>query len=127
MDEHPVRFEGNLKTGEEDFHRLCKKRSIPRSEYETVAGFYKDSLSGPDAGRLPRNIALAYVDCDLYSSAMDVLAFLVSRFKHGMILAFDGWYCFSPTQDSGERAAFLEVLERTPEWTFVPFLHMPWA
>ena len=126
-DEHPVWYQGNMSTGEEQFHGLCKKYGIPRASYETVPGFYKDSLRGPNQDRLPRNIALAYIDCDLYSSTMDVLDFLVPRFKHGMILAFDDWYCFSPTRDSGERAAFLDVVEKTPQWTYVPFLQMPWG
>jgi hypothetical protein len=40
-------------------------------------------------------VALACVDCDI---------------KHGMIVAFDDYFCWSSTQISGERRAFVEFV-----------------
>jgi O-methyltransferase len=57
----------------------------------------------------PADIALAYVDCDLYSSTTTVLEFLRKRLKHGMIIAFDDYYLYSPTAAAGERVALIEL------------------
>jgi hypothetical protein len=46
----------------------------------------------------------------MYSSTRTVLSFLESRLKHGMIVAFDDYFCWSSTQISGERRAFVEFV-----------------
>jgi len=87
-----------------------------------VEGYYEQTLSGQYAKKLPTNICLAYVDCDLYSSAKTVLEFLMPRLKHGMIIAFDDYYCWSATQVSGERKACAEFFRDSEDWVLVPFL-----
>src|SRR6476646_8594834 len=109
-DEHPKWVAGGWTTGISDFHRLAERKGLPRESYRTVEGFY-DRTIGPDAsygGPLPDDIAIAYIDCDLYTSTLCVLHFLRQRLKHGMIIAFDDYFCFSATRISGERRAFLE-------------------
>ena len=76
---------------------------------------------------LRRDIALAYVDCDLYSSTVTVLEFLEPRLKHGMIVAFDDYFCWSPTDVSGERAALHEFLTVHPEWNFHRYKDVHWS
>ena len=57
----------------------------------------------------PANIALAFIDCDMYSSTRSVLGFLMPRLKHGMIIAFDDYFCWiRRPQPSGERRAMLD-------------------
>ena len=60
---------------------------------------------------------MAYIDCNLYSSTVTVLEFLAPRLKHGMIVAFDDYFCWSPTQVSGERFALHEFTRITPNGT----------
>ena len=127
IDDHPKWIAGSMSNGLDKFNALCQSRGIPKSAYTTVSGFYSESLSTPQAAALPKNIAFAYVDCDLYTSTVDVLRFLGPRLKHGMILAFDDYYCWSATADSGERAAFMEFAAANPNWLFVPWLKMPWG
>ena len=74
----------------------------------------------------PANIALAYVDCDLYSSTMSVLEFLEPRLKHGMIVAFDDYFCWSSGQLSGERRAMLEVFDAHARWHLEPYVQFGW-
>ena len=65
---------------------------------------FHETRDTPRVGKLaPTDIALAYIDCDLYSSTMPVLEFLLPRLKNGMIIAFDDYFCWSATQLS-ERA-----------------------
>jgi hypothetical protein len=126
-DEHPKWKPGGMAFSEADFRELCEIGSIPESAYEIVPGFYDRSLSkiGPDDP--PKQVCLAYIDCDLYSSTKAVLDFLRPRLKHGMIIALDDYYCFSSTQSSGERIAMLEAFPAGGPWTLVPYRPIGWA
>ena len=56
-----------------------------------------------------------------------MLDFLLPRLKHGMIVAFDDYYCWSADQISGERRALLEFLEANTEWRFLQYRDFGWA
>ncbi len=114
-------------TSQNKFHALCKKRGIAAGTYKVVPGYYNESLSHPALPVAPSNIALAYIDCDLYSSTKAVLDFLSTRMKHGMIVAFDDYFCWSSTQVSGERKALREFQTRNPRWEFLPFIQYGWG
>lgn len=103
--------------GVERFHEACDEHGIPRDAYTAVEGYYEDVLPAIGDGE-PRDIALAYIDCNMYSSTVSVLQFLAPRIKHGMIVAFDDWFCWSPTDVSGEKHALEEFLAAHPEWNF---------
>ncbi len=122
-DEHPMWMAGAMSTSVEAFTRICDLRAIPRHAYTVVPGYYSESLTKDAASvRYPSRVALAYVDCDLYSSTLDVLHFLLPRVGNGSILAFDDYFCMSETQAAGERRAFNEVFGAHPEWSVIPFL-----
>lgn len=110
-----------------NFHRACEQHGIPREAYTTVEGYYRDTLPALGANGAPDDIALAYVDCDIYSSTVSVLEFLEPRLKHGMIVAFDDWFCWSPTTLSGERVALREFLASHPEWHFDRYQNIHWS
>ncbi len=125
-DSHPKWVEKKLSTPLETFHRLCAAQGIPRDAYKVIPGFYEETLQNLTDEDAPKNIALAYIDCDLYSSAKEVLQFLLPRLKHGMIIAFDDYFCWSATQISGERMAMLELFSNNNEWEFSSFLQFGW-
>lgn len=125
-DEHPIWQAGTLKTSLDEFHGLCAQRGVPRADYSVVPGFYQETLDHMAADAAPRDIALAYVDCDLYSSTRSVLAFLMPRLKHGMLIAFDDYFCWTATQISGERRAMEEALGDHPRWQLVPYVQFGW-
>jgi hypothetical protein len=121
--EHPRWKQGIFSTSEPMFHAVCAFHGIPRDEYQTVPGFYDQTLPQLGATGAPTDIAFAYIDCDMYSSTMSVLEFLLPRLKHGMIIAFDDYFCWSATQLSGERRAQLEFFSRHPR---AGALHSVW-
>ena len=125
-DAHPAWRPGKLKTALPEFHAICRRNGIPTSDYRVVPGFYSQSLGALAAGDAPANIALAYIDCDLYSSTRDVLGFLMPRLKHGMILAFDDYFCWSPGRLSGERQAMLDCLGGHARWQLLPYVQFGW-
>lgn len=124
--EHPRWIPGKMKTGLDEFHAICARNGIPREAYEVVPGFYEQSLRalGPDGE--PRDIALAYVDCDLYASTRAVLQFLRPRLKHGMLVAFDDYFCWSASQLAGERRALLELQAEDDRWHWLPYKPFGW-
>ena len=127
LDEHPAFGAGYSGGGLEAFLQLCDSNSIPRTAYTAVPGFYQDSLTAIGDTGAPSDIALAYVDCNMYSSTVTVFEFLAPRLKHGMIVAFDDYYCWSSTNVSGERAALGEFLAAHPEWNFHRFKDVHWG
>ena len=125
-DEHPVWKEGTMVTSLDEFHAICASNGIPSDAYNVVPGFYDQALTRLSSEDAPTNIALAYVDCDLYSSAKTVLEFLLPRLKHGMIIAFDDYFCWSASQISGERRAMLEFFASHDRWTLLPYMQFGW-
>ena len=127
-DYHPRWKKGKMATSLDGFKDHCRRNRIPDDAYETISGFYHDTLSvDDDSGiALPTDIALAYVDCDLHSSTEFVLEFLQSRLKHGMIIAFDDYFCFSDRTISGERKAFLDVFGKDERFQFLPYVQFGW-
>jgi len=121
-DEHPIWVQGTMAIEADEFVKICREKGIPRSQFTIVPGFYERTLAEPHGRDLPVNICLAYIDCDLYSSTKAVLQFIMPRLKHGMIIAFDDYYCWSSTQVSGERRACAEFFKDHPDWILVPFM-----
>lgn len=128
-DEHPFWKKGSMEMSEDMFHHVCKINQVPRNAYETIPGFYDDSLSenSPHYQKLPNDICIAYIDCDMYTSTIAVFNYLKSRLKHGMILAFDDYFTYSSSTISGERKAFLEMKKELTQFHFEPFVQFGWA
>lgn len=84
-DEHPVWVEGTMSTSLEEFRAICRSKGISDEDYFTVPGYYEDTITQEDkiGLSLPKDVAIAYIDCDLHSSTKTVLRFLSSRMKHG--------------------------------------------
>jgi len=125
-DTHPRWIEADMAMSIDEFHKQCQTNGIPRAAYSVVEGYYDQSLPSIGDGD-PRNIAMAYIDCDLYSSTSTVLRFLQPRLKHGMILAFDDYFSWSSESISGERAALEDFLESQTTWTVTPYQTFSWS
>jgi O-methyltransferase len=125
-DVHAGWTEGAMAMTEDDFVGTCLARGIPRGDFTVVPGFYSESLAPEAVGRRPERVSFAYVDCDLYSSTLDVLKFLETRLGNGSLIAFDDYYCFSQTHPSGERLAAAEVFGEHSRWNLVPYMQWGW-
>jgi hypothetical protein len=130
-DDHPAWVAGHLKMGVKDFERILSWHGVPPTAYRVVPGFYADTIGQEGDAPMPEfpgDIAIAYIDCDLYSSTKTVLDFLAKRLKHGMILGFDDYYLYSATAASGERVALLELARDVRErYQFVPYVQFGYA
>ena len=130
-DEHPAWIQGEMLTGQDEFVQILTRSEVPRSCYELVPGFYEDTI-GKNAraqpAKLPDSIALAYIDCDLYSSTTSVLEFLSTRLKHGMVLALDDYYSLSSSAAAGERIALIEFFRSIGDkFVVLPYVQYGYA
>jgi len=126
-DDHPQWLPGTMSTSLSEFHRLCRRAGIPAARYSAVAGYYSSTLSAGADSPGPERVGLAYVDCDLFSSTSEVLAFLETRLRPGSIVAFDDYYCYGPDGPSGERLASKKHFGVGSQWNLVPYIQYGWA
>lgn len=89
---------------------LCCQK-LPAGRIRIYDGWFKDTMEqlAPDT-----KLALLHVDCDLYSSTMDVLEYV---FAHGMVsegaaVLFDDYNCNRASPACGERKAWSECIEK---------------
>ncbi len=86
------------------------KGQIPKIEHTTIfAGWFTDSI--PEYKKVAQPIALLHIDCDLYSSTIDILYGLKEYIKPGTVLVFDEWYYNHediPENRQHEQKAFFE-------------------
>jgi O-methyltransferase len=125
-DDHSAWVPITMAMGVEGFHSVLTTRGVPRDTCTTVDGYFAESLPRLGSDGPLRDIALAYIDCDVYSSTVSVLELLRPRLEHGMILAFDDYYCWTESQVSGERAAVDEFAADHPEWNIHRYMSIDW-
>jgi len=127
IDQHPQWRKGGMAVPLDDFRAALREQGVPDTDYQTVAGFYDQTLDGKEPTDYGiRDVAFAYVDCDLHASARSALSFLGEGFADGGILAFDDWYCFNADPAKGEQLAFHEFRAEHPGLKFVEFHTIGW-
>jgi hypothetical protein len=62
------------------------------------------------------------IDCDLYSSTVEVLNFLGELIGERTVLIMDDWNCFGADDDRGQRRAMREFLETQPHLRLEPLV-----
>ena len=86
------------------------REQMPIDAVTLIPGFFSQSLKSDTtrAALADSRVAIAHIDCDLYSSAQECLEFLDGRLIDGAVLLFDDWYCYRGRPDRGVRKAFVE-------------------
>ena len=111
-DEGKVFQRGTCACSEPDFTRMVAKAGGPTDKLVKVKGFYNESLTNDVKvrNRLER-AAVVHIDCDLYTSTRDVLAFIQDLVQVGTIVIFDDWSVWRDEpnpEEFGEPKAFNE-------------------
>ena len=127
QDAGPLWERGAFCTSEEEFLRLVRRWGLYTDRIHTVKGFYEQSLTRALQERLMNTsrIALAFIDCDLYSSSRAVLQFIDPLLQQGSVIYFDDYYMFRGDPTKGEQGAFHEYRAATAH-TFEPHLQVGW-
>lgn len=119
--------QGQFACSRAEFTRILGESGADMSRVHIVEGWYDDVLDDELKQQHDLDIcAIAYIDCDLYRSAVPVLEFLTSLVRPGTILLFDDWYCFKADPDRGVQRATREWLGANPHIVLErwhPFCH----
>jgi hypothetical protein len=115
-------LEGSIGEPVDEHIRHWLSTVISADRIKLRRGFFSDTLDAP----LDCKAALVHLDCDLYSSTLEVLQALDTRsvLQDGTVLMFDDWNCNRASPQFGQRRAFAEFLKsRVGTWEASPFLN----
>jgi O-methyltransferase len=120
-------YEGQFAASLEEFRRNLKRQRVDLRKIVAVDGWFNETLA-PE--RAPAHgieqVAVAWIDCDLYDSTVPVLEYLAPRLTVGSVLVFDDWRCYRNHPAFGEQRACSEWLQRNPRLSLRELLSFGW-
>lgn len=119
-DKGGVFYKGQYSYPKEDAIKNIVTHKGDMNSISLIEGFFSDSLTPSLISKQKmKKIAVAYIDCDLYSSTKDVLAFIRPLLMKDSLIIFDDWNSFlGESKDKGEQLAFAEFREKNPNIHF---------
>jgi hypothetical protein len=128
-DEHGRFHEGQFACDRATFERRLRKRKVDPPRVAIRDGFFEQTLSRPGGLRALgiAQASLTWIDCDLYTSARQVLSVLGDVVVNGTVLVFDAWYCYAGRADGGEQRACSEWLAAHAYLRLVAYQKFHWA
>jgi hypothetical protein len=106
-------YEGQYTCLKEKVIENLERNGVDWKKTFLIEGFFENSLNESTKENHHMNkVAVALIDCDLYSSTVEVLKFLENIIMNETILIFDDWNCFDKDNERGQRKAFREFIER---------------
>ncbi|HCS79054.1 TPA: hypothetical protein DIV55_04935 [Patescibacteria group bacterium] len=85
------------------------------SKINLIKGYFDKTLTkGTQKKYKMKKIAIAFIDCDYYSSAKVVLEFIKDLLMVNTLIVFDDWNAFRQPGKKGEQLAFLEFTQKYP-------------
>ena len=110
---------GTFSTGIIDFKKSVKKlANYTIEDKNIVRGFYSDSLTQELQKKMPK-VGVVHIDVDLYSSTVEVLAFIKPLLVKGSVLIFDDYFCFPAGSNQGEARALDEFLKENTHFKVI--------
>jgi hypothetical protein len=118
---------GEYSCCESEFLNNIRRTGADMRRVITVPGWYSESLR-PENPRLVnlKEAAVVWIDCDLYSSCVQVLDFLTNFVQYGTLICFDDWFRFKADPCAGEQRAFREWLAANPHLSAVELMRIGW-
>jgi hypothetical protein len=115
-------YRGQYSCSQNDVVKNLDKYGVDWSRTFLIKGFFKDSLNERIKKQHKMDkIAIALIDCDLYSSTVEVLNFIKDMLIDNSILMFDDWNCFDKDNLKGQRKALKEFLEQNSHFAAQPY------
>lgn len=113
---------GQLRSSMRFARKLLARRGVDWERTFLIKGWFRDTLV-PDLIRRHRisRVGMIMIDCDIYTSARDALAFCEPMIADHAVILFDDWHAGDlATQNLGEKRAFDEFLRRNPRMEATP-------
>jgi len=111
----PIFSQGNYASMRQEYVKeaILSSCRMLDSELTLIKGFFDESLpkfSLEMQQKKSEPLNIAYIDCDLYSSTVDVLKFIQDKVVSGTWLLFDDYWCYRGSPNHGQQKAIKEWL-----------------
>lgn len=115
-------FEGQFSCSKQDVEKNLESNGMDMSRTTLVQGFYENSLTAQLKAEHPfRPASVVLMDCDLYSSTVEALAWVDIYLQDGTIILFDDWFSFGEESEGlGQQKATKEFLEQHANYSLEP-------
>jgi hypothetical protein len=112
-------FSGQIQSTEAFARKLLTRRGVDWSRTTLVKGWFSDTLTNQFCReRAISHASVIMIDSDLYSSAVEVLAFCKPLMGRHTLIVFDEWNAYGlASRNEGEKLAFDQFLACYPHFT----------
>jgi len=121
--EHGEFYEGQYSCTNEAVVTNLSASGVDWERTFLIEGLFEQSLNEQTKKEYGMNqISVALIDCDLYSSTVEVLDFIKDMHLDKAILLFDDWNCFDGDDERGQRKAFKDFLKNNKQFRAEEFI-----
>lgn len=108
-------FTGQFAYSKENVARNIKNNGGDMKKILLIEGYFSNTLKDKVKKQYSiKKASIINIDCDLYSSTVDVLAFIKPLLLKNTIILFDDWFSFNGIKPSGEEKALSEFIKKYP-------------
>ncbi len=119
--------EGDYSFSLDNFVKNLKRSNVDMKRVIITPGWFNKTLNSKLKDKfILKKASIVYIDCDLYSSTVDVLNFVEDLIYPGTLIAFDDWFTFRGSPDQGEQLAFKVWLKKHPKIKVEEFRKFGW-
>ena len=114
--------EGYYKCDYDTFVENIASGGVDMDRVNIIKGWYRDlDYQVMEEYRMEK-ARIIHIDCDLYESARDALAFCTNLITDGTVIVFDDWFCFRGHPHRGEQQAFREWQAANPNFICTEYM-----
>ena len=107
--------EGDYSVSQNEVLLNLEKNSADLNKIQLFKGFFSNEhFRNLEKSNQFKEPCLAVIDCDLYSSTVPVLDFLLPKIKSETYILFDDYNCFEKDDGKGQRLALTEAKQKFP-------------
>lgn len=118
---------GDFACSEESFKARIAEQGVDLARVVTVPGWFERTLTSDTQRAIGlEKAAFAWIDCDLYESAVPVLRFITPLLTTGAVVLFDDWRCFRNDPARGVQRACREWLAGNPRLHLAELFSFGW-
>lgn len=115
-------FKGSYRGDIDTFKNMLRDANVDLNRVTITKGWFNQALNQTTAERIKlEKISIAFIDCNLYESAVPVLKFITPYLQTGTVLIIDDWYRNKGNPLKGVQGAVLEWLKESSQITLQHF------
>ena len=122
IDVDGVFSKGDFKCDEDTFIGNLQSAGVNLDRVEIIKGWYSDLNRQTLEKNQMKTARIIHIDCDLYESTRDALAFCTYLITDGTLVIFDEWFLFSGHPYKGEQQAFREWQTANPNFICTEYM-----